>query len=109
MSGPLGRLATLSDLPVEVLQLIASDLDRETGAVLARTCRNTRETGEALLYRDVNITSGYDSRLGVSDGGQYTEHTGEQMVVVMRNSQTSSTTSSARRSSMRDATNSAGP
>ena len=89
MSDPLGRLATLSDLPVEVLQLIASALDREDGAALARTCRNTRETGEALLYRNVVITSGYDSRLGASDEGQYTGHNDQQMVIVMRDSQTS--------------------
>ena len=45
-------------LPLEIKQLIASHLDRQTAFALTLTCKGLRDAGETKLYKEVDLTSG---------------------------------------------------
>lgn len=51
----VARLKTLPHIPLEVLQQIATHLDRKSAFALALTCKGLRDAGETKLYETVHL------------------------------------------------------
>lgn len=48
----------LSPIPLEVLQVIGSHLDRHTACQLALTCKGLRDAGESRIWRCIEYEHG---------------------------------------------------
>lgn len=51
---------SLPDIPLEILQQIATEIDVPSALNLARTCKALRDAGECRVWEMVDITSGWD-------------------------------------------------
>lgn len=50
----------LPDIPVDVLRLIAENLDRASAFALSLTCKSLRDAGEIKVWETLDLTTGYD-------------------------------------------------
>jgi hypothetical protein len=50
----------LPDIPVDVLRLIAENLDRASAFALTLTCKSLRDAGEIKVWETLDLTTGYD-------------------------------------------------